>query len=176
MNKLISEETLFNGPRFNLKRRIYENVEGKEYIRDYVDTQSASIIIALTSDKKVVFIRQQREISGLEDLELPAGVIDEGEDAITAARRELQEETGYYANNIEYMGDYFASCGYSNEKLYFYLATDLEMRETHYDSDEVITGIQEIPIEECYEMVRNNQFPYANINLGILLYQLKYEK
>ena len=49
------------------------------------------------------------------------------------------------------------------------------MREINYDTDEMITGLVEIPLEKCYEMVKNNEFPYANINLGLLLYKAKYE-
>jgi 8-oxo-dGTP pyrophosphatase MutT (NUDIX family) len=55
-------------------------------------------VLALTADQRVVLVRQYRHGAGRAALELPAGVIDPNEDALSAARRELEEETGYRAS------------------------------------------------------------------------------
>lgn len=76
MNKLISQETLFEGRRFNVYRKKYENQKGEEYIRDVVDPGDASVVLALTENDEIIFIKQYREAIEQICLELPAGMID----------------------------------------------------------------------------------------------------
>lgn len=176
MNKLISEELKYKGPRFKVVQKKYLNDNNKEYIRDCVQTNDAVVIIAITNEDKIVFVKQTREVIGEETLELPAGVIDNGEDPKTAALRELREETGYIANSIEFLTEAYASCGYTDEKLYYYVAKHLKMDKQELDEDETITKVIELPIEECIEMVKNNHFKLASPNIALLHYYLKYMK
>ena len=80
MPKIISEETKYEGPRFNVVQRIYEDEETqKQYIRDSVELLPAAMILPITDNNEVVFIKQFREVLGKETMELPAGIIEKGE-------------------------------------------------------------------------------------------------
>ena len=120
MNKLISEESLFKGPRFEIIRKIYQREDGIKYLRDIVNPGNAVMILAVDSYKNVTFIKQFREAANRMNLELPAGMIDEGETPEEAARRELEEETGLRANKMTLLKEVFTSSGYSSEKIYIF--------------------------------------------------------
>lgn len=175
MSKLISEEIKYNGPRFDIVRKKYKN-EKMEYIRDMVKTKDAVVVIAITENNEVVFVKQLREVIGEETIELPAGLIEEGENPEVAALRELREETGYIANSIVKLTEAFASCGYSDENIYYYLAKDLRIDKQQLDEDENISEVIKIPVEKCIEMVKENFFKTASPNIAILHYYIKYMK
>lgn len=174
MSKLISEEIKYDGPRFNVVQKKYQRENGKIYIRDCVNPGEAVIILPIDDDGNVIFEKQLREAVGQVNLELPAGMIDKGENPEQAVKRELEEETGFVANRVELLKSVFTSSGYSSEKIHIYLATELKQGKAHLDDDEEILGIQKIPISECLEMVDKNMFCCASENLAILAYYYKY--
>ena len=79
MGKLISEEVKFDGVRFNVVQKVYQNEDGKTYVRDCVNPGDAAIVLPIDENNNVVFIRQLREAIGEICLELPAGMVDPGE-------------------------------------------------------------------------------------------------
>ena len=96
-------------------------------------------IVALTDDNKIVLVKQYRH--GVEEsiLEIPGGVIDEGEDSLTAAKRELLEETGYLFDSFEKLCDLFPNPATSNNITTTYLATGgKKVQEQELDSSEDI--------------------------------------
>lgn len=175
MSKLISEEIKYEGPRFNVVRKIFKN-EKMEYIRDIAQTKDAVVVVPVTENNEIIFVKQTREVVGEETLELPAGIIEEGEEIKIAGLRELKEETGYIANSIEFLTEAYASCGFTNEKLYYYVARDLILDKQELDKDESISEVIKIPTEKAIEMVKNNEFKTASANIGLLHYYLKFMK
>ena len=99
MNKLLGEEIKYNGPRFKVIQRKFEREDGLIYTRDTVNPGDAVVVLPITEDNEIVFIRQPRESIGLVALELPAGMIEPGEDIELAAKRELEEELGLNPEN-----------------------------------------------------------------------------
>ncbi|MEG0073301.1 MAG: NUDIX hydrolase [Clostridia bacterium] len=175
-SKLISEEIKYNGVRFKVLQKVYESEKGLKYIRDCVDTKDAAIILPVDEDENIVFIKQMREVIGEVTLELPAGVIENGEDPGVTAKRELEEETGIIAKSITHLITVYASCGYSNEKIHIYLAKDFEKGRQNFDEDEEITAVEKIHIDKCLKLIEQNFFKQANMNLAILMYEKKRNK
>lgn len=176
MNKEISEEMLFEGPRFNVVRKKYiSDRDGKEYIRDCVNPGDAVVILTVENDE-IIFIKQLREVVGTVELEFPAGMIDPGEEPIDAARRELEEETGLIAEKLEKLIEYYPSCGYSSEKIYIYLARDLKQGHIKFDDTEEIIDICRVPIEEAVKMVMGGEYRHASVSIAILMYYYRFIK
>ena len=130
----------------------------KSIYREHVKAGNASVILPITEDNKVIMIQEARTPIGKVILALPAGMIEEGEKAENAAIRELEEETGYLASNIEFLREYYSSVGYSDEKISLYLATNMKKTKQRLDDQENINVI-EIPLEEVIDMLDKNEVP-----------------
>lgn len=174
MNKLIGKETKYDGRRFKVIQKQYEREDGLKIIRDCVEPGNAVIIIAVNENDEVFFIEQYRETIENVALELPAGMIEEGEDPREAARRELEEETGIKAKSIEYLTSCFTSAGYTAEKIYIYLARNLEYGKQHLDETEEILSIRKIHIDDCMKMILEDKMEHASVYIAIQTYYYKY--
>lgn len=174
MNKLIKTETKYDGRRFKIIQKQYEREDGLEIIRDCVEPGNAVIIIAVNENDEVFFIEQYRETIENVALELPAGMIEPEEEPKEAARRELEEETGIKAKNIEYLTSCFTSAGYTAEKIYIYLAKDLEYGNQHLDETEEILNIRKIHIEDAMKMILEDKIDHASVYIAIQTYYYKY--
>lgn len=174
MGKLISQETKYNGSRFKVIQKVYERQDGLKYTRDCVEPGNAVVILPVTENNEVIFIKQEREVIGKIALELPAGMIDENELPEDAAKRELEEEVGIKANYLELLTDCYVSCGYTNEREYIYLAKNFEKGIQHFDDTEEILDTEKISIEECMEKLLINEFEHANIKIALFEYYYKY--
>jgi ADP-ribose pyrophosphatase len=118
-------------------------------------------IIAITNDERVVLIRQYRPGVDRVCLEIPGGMVDPGEDAQTAAARELAEETGYTAGRWDKLGAIAPNPAIQNNLLHTYLATGAaQTQEPHFDGSELIE-IDTASLDECYAMVRDGRIEHA---------------
>lgn len=171
MNK-ISETIKFDGVRFNVVQRKYIDSNKLEYVRDVVDINDAAIILPIDENGDVVFIKQYREAVEEGLLELPAGVIEIGENPEKAALREMEEETGIKANKIEHLITVFPSPGYTNEKMYIYVAKEFSEGKVHLDIDEHIDNIVKIPLEKAMEMLKNGEINQGPAALALAMYNL----
>ena len=93
-------------------------------------------------------------------LELPAGKLEKGENPDYAAKRELEEETGYRAKTWKSLGYIFTSPGYSDEKLYLYFAKDLEFVGEHPDEGEILKTF-EISRKEFVKKIHSGEISDA---------------
>ncbi|AEJ41421.1 NUDIX hydrolase [Sulfobacillus acidophilus TPY] len=106
--------------------------------REVVERRPAVGIVAETPDQRVVVIRQFRWPVQDTLWELPAGLIDAGEEPVQAAARELAEETGYRAQHWQLLHHYYSSPGFTTEEIYLFSASDLTEGDCRPDSDEEI--------------------------------------
>lgn len=133
----------------------------------------AVCIFAITTDKKILIVVQPRvplPTKSKVNIELPAGYMEEGEDAVVAGRRELEEETGYTSNDIVLVDSYYTSLGFSGERIDLVMAFDcVRVGTQHLDQDEFV----------CYEVVTLEEFEYllnqnfimdANARIGYYRY------
>jgi ADP-ribose pyrophosphatase len=98
----------------------------------------AALVIPFLSSDKIIMLRQLRPVIGSYIYELPAGTIDKGESALTCAKREIIEETGYSAKRMSRIGSIYPVPGYSTEKIIIYKAGGLTPTPRHAEKDEVI--------------------------------------
>jgi ADP-ribose pyrophosphatase len=119
-----------------------------EVEREIVRHPGAAVLLPVTSDGRVILIRQFRYAAGETLLEVPAGTLDPGETPEETALRELVEETGYHANRLEKLAEFFPSPGILAERMHLFLATELEKREASPDADESLE-IVELPWERA---------------------------
>jgi ADP-ribose pyrophosphatase len=112
--------------------------DGRLASREVVEHDRAVAILAENDRGEILVVRQFRYAAGEALIELPAGIVDAGEDCEAAAVRELREETGWRPGRIERIGEFFTSPGFSDELLIMYHATGLVWDELPEDEDEFV--------------------------------------
>jgi 8-oxo-dGTP pyrophosphatase MutT (NUDIX family) len=111
----LHSETVYHGGAFNVRRDEIRLPDGKAAQLDIVDHVGAVTLVPVDDQNRVWFVRQYRHAAGEMLLELPAGMIEPGESPEDCARREIREETGLAARQIELIGEYFMAPGYSTK-------------------------------------------------------------
>ena len=172
--KQISKKLAYKGKRVQVEELEYLNGDKLIY-REHVKAGDAAVILPITEDNKVIMIQEPRTPIGKVILALPAGMIEDGENPEKAAIRELEEETGYLAGNIEFLREYHPSVGYSDEKIKIYLATDMKKTKQHLDDEEDINVI-EVPLKELIEMLDRNEIITASSTIALMHYLLYKKK
>jgi 8-oxo-dGTP pyrophosphatase MutT (NUDIX family) len=148
---------------------------GKSYKAYVFEFDSWANVVALTKNNEVVLVKQYRH--GVQEvlLELPGGVVDDGENPLEGAKRELMEETGYSAGNIIEVGRLYPNPAIQHNTLFCYLATDVELAGAqHLDEAEEIE-VQLIPLDELVEMATQGKFLHA-LNVAVLFQALAHLK
>lgn len=135
--------------------------------REIVEHTGSVAIVAVDAEGRVVLVRQFREAAGATLLELPAGVIDEGEQPEEAAKRELQEETGLRGGRWRLLRSLHPSPGFLREPVSVFLAEELEEGERNLDNGEEVELVRLTPEEVEDELTRLED---AKTLVGLLLY------
>jgi ADP-ribose pyrophosphatase len=134
--QLLKQRLVYNGRRFDFevsRLRLPNKAEGDwECVRH----PGGALAVPVTSDGKLILLRQYRFATRGRILEFPAGTIEVGEDPAGTIAREIEEETGYKANTWKRLGEFFLAPGYSDEIIYAFLATDLELLDKPPDQDQ----------------------------------------
>lgn len=166
----VKTEWLYRGKVISLKLETYE-VEGQERTFEIVKHQGAVVILPVTADGRILLIQQWRRAAGEILLELPAGGLEETEEPIACARRELREETGYDAKTITPFGGFFSAPGFTDEYLHLFLAKDLYLNPLPADIGELIDLVP-VTFEEAKRLILKNQIRDAKTIAAILRYFL----
>lgn len=167
--RIVSSEWVYKGRAVSLRKELVELPSGKRFYREVVVHPGASAIIPITSEGKIILVRQYRHPVGEYILEIPAGTLRPGEDPETCARRELEEETGYIADELIYLLTIYPCPGYSNERLHIYLARGLRRGALNLEIDEDLSVV-ELSLEEALEVIRKGEIKDAKTMAAILCY------
>jgi 8-oxo-dGTP pyrophosphatase MutT (NUDIX family) len=141
--RILGSRVVYEGRVVTMRVDEIEMSAGKVAKREVVEHPGAVVILALDDIGRVYLVKQYRHpIRGML-LELPAGAVEEAEDPLAAAKRELREEVGLEAKAWSSLGSFFSSPGFANEHLHVFLAEGLVETERDPDEDEDLT------IERC---------------------------
>jgi ADP-ribose pyrophosphatase len=165
--ELVSSKRIYDGRVVGLRIDQVKLPSGRMTEREIVEHAGAVGVVALDGEGDVLLVRQFRSSLGMPLLEIPAGTLSEGEDARACAFRELREETGYSARHMEDLYAFFSSPGFSNERIWLFLASGLSRGPQRLETDEVIEVVK-LPLERALEMVTHGEICDGKTILGLL--------
>ena len=154
--ELLNRVLIYAGRIFSVATHEYRLPDGRTYNYDVVEHRGAITVIPVDKDGSLIFVRQYRVGCGAELLELPAGLLEEDEDPLSGAAREVREEIGMAAGRLEHLGYFYMVPGYSTEHMHIYLATGLYPAPLPQDQDEFLEVVR-IPVRRALEMARGGQ-------------------
>jgi ADP-ribose pyrophosphatase len=171
--EVISSNLSYEGPLFRVYTdKIREN--GRELTRDVIRHNGSVVILAVDDTKSIrdpmiVMERQYRHAAREFLLEVPAGKMEEGEDALAAAKRELLEETGFKAKRWRKMIRYFASPGFLGEFMQVFVAEGLTRGDAQPEYDEQIE-IEMMPLSRLLKMMDEGKIHDGKTLISVMLY------
>lgn len=165
--KTIKVDNIYEGKILSLRVETVEMPDKKYSKREIVDHVKGVGIIAFDGEDSIYLVRQYRKEIDEFTLEIPAGLVEVNEKPIETAKRELQEEIGYKPLDIEYLFDMHASPGFTNDKLSFFLAKNLEESKLELDEDEFLEK-KSYKIEDVYNMVINGEITDAKTIIAVM--------
>lgn len=172
--KTMKSERIYEGKIVNLRIDTVELPDKKYSKREIVEHSGAVGIIPITEDGSIILVEQYRKPVEKKLIEIPAGKIEINEEPKETAIRELIEETGYKAGKMEYILEFYTSPGFTNEKIYLFLATELEYVEENPGEDEYIQ-VKKIPIEKLVDMIDKGEIIDSKTIISIY-FAMKYLK
>jgi ADP-ribose diphosphatase len=138
-----------------------------EHEREIVEHPGAVAIVAVDREERVTLVRQLREPARKELLELPAGTLEEGEEPLATAKRELEEETGLTGGSWRELAAFYTTPGFCRERMHLFVAEGLDAGQAHQEADESIELVR-VPVAELRDRVR--ELEDAKTIAGLLLY------
>jgi ADP-ribose pyrophosphatase len=163
------DRVVYAGRILTLHLKYVEQADGRRYLREIVEHLPGAATVAVDAAGQVLLVRQHRPAVGSAVLELPAGLIDPGEEPIDTARRELEEETGYRAGRLEPLVSFYTSPGFTDELIHIFLASSLTETAMRHDDEEEIEVVR-MPLSEAIELVMRREISDAKTVAGLLAY------
>lgn len=166
--KLISRDLKYKGSLMS----VYDdtvNVNGHIVHWDYMDKCDAAAVLPVLPNGNIVMVRQYRLAVDKFTIELPAGKLDEGEDYYTCAKRELEEETGYRSDDIEYLCETYTAAAFCSEIVKIYLAKNLKKGTMHFDRDEEVL-VEEWTINDLKDEIYKGNIKDGKTISGLMTY------
>lgn len=145
--KELEKKQLFKNAHITIYSKTLQLPNDKVVDWTFVSKHDAVGVAAVLDSGEILLVKQYRPAIQKHTLEIPAGLLEKGENPEEAARRELEEETGYKAKKLEKICEYYTSPGISESKFYLYYTDSLEKGEQHLDEDEFLQ-VEKLPIEK----------------------------
>jgi ADP-ribose pyrophosphatase len=167
--KILSTRTVFEGRVVKLSVNTVEKSPGVTVTREIVEHKDCIAAVVLDEQGDVVMVRQYRIPTDRDLLEIPAGVMEDGESPDECVRRELQEEIGYLPIKVMRLGGFYVAPGYCTEYINLFLATGLkESRLVAEDTDEI--EVVRVPVAKIAGMIDSGEICDAKSVAGLLKY------
>jgi ADP-ribose pyrophosphatase len=166
--RLINRNDLFSTKLFDIQEVQIVMPNKKQHHYQMVDHADSVTILPVDEKGQIWFVSQYRVGANADLLELPAGVIEQGETPLECARREVQEEIGMAARSMQSLGSFFLAPGYCNEVNHVFLARELFASSLAQDEDEFL-NISSLRIEQVYQMAHAGKIQDAKSLVALLL-------
>jgi ADP-ribose pyrophosphatase len=172
--KTLRTEQIFSGKVISLQVEEVELPNGKTSKREIIKHPGAVAVIALTDDEKIVMVEQYRKALERNIIEIPAGKLEKGEEPKGCAIRELEEETGYACENIDWLISFYTSPGFADELVHLYVATGLKkkLNAAALDEDEFV-NLVEVSLDEALDLMKEQKIFDAKTAFAVQYLQLK---
>ena len=170
VEKTVKENYIFKGKILKLRCDDAELPDGKPCTREFIEHGGGACVLYV-KDGKVLLVRQYRYPYAESIYEIPAGKLDNGEEPIKTAIRELEEEGGLVAEELKLLYVMYPSPGYTNEKIYIYQALSAYETQAHLDDGEFL-DVEYIPLEQVKEMLANGEIRDAKTIIALQAYFL----
>jgi len=166
--RLIRSETLLQGRAFKIRRDYLKTPDGRQTSLEIIEHGGSVVLIPIDSQGNLLFVRQYRHAAGMDLLELPAGTREAGEPFEECAAREIREETGMQAGNLQKVGEFYLVPGYSTEFMVVFLATDLKENPLQADEDEFLR-LESVPLKQAIQMAERGAIQDAKSLAALLV-------
>lgn len=172
--KRVSRELAYTGTVLKIYKDHMQFANGNEEDWDYIHHDGAAAVVPVMDDGKILMVTQYRNALERDTLEIPAGKLDApGEPGLVCATRELEEETGYKSENIEWLMNMRTTVAFCDEKIEIFVARDLKPTSQHLDENEYIK-VKAYTLDELKEMIFTGKIEDAKTSAAILAYESKY--
>ena len=174
--KRISRDLKFKGAILDFYQDTMEINGDHTATWDFISHKGATAIVPVTKDGKILMVKQYRNALDRYTLEIPAGALDSvDEEGIDCASRELEEETGFRSENIEWLITIRTTVAFCNERVEVFLARDLIPSKQHLDEDEFI-DIAAYTMDELKEKIFTGEIEDGKTIASLLAYEAKFCK
>ena len=169
--KLLKRNRLYEGKVFNVIVDDVEYPSGNTSVREIAEHPGGAVALAMFDDGRIILVRQHRYPFDEFTIELPAGKRDANEDPLQCAQRELEEETGYRAENWKKLSTIYTSPGFCSEVLHIYQATNLHLSSEgkRLEEGELTMTTTVIPLSTAVQMIERGEIVDSKTICGILL-------
>lgn len=172
----IKRELKFKGKIIDFYQDTMEINGDHTAIWDFIRHKGAAAVVPVTEDGKILMVRQYRNALERYTLEIPAGALDaEDEPGIECASRELEEETGFRCDSLEWLITLRTTVAFCNEKIEVFVARNLVPSKQHLDEDEFI-DLKAYSLEELKEKIYSGEIEDSKTVASLLAYDVKYRK
>ncbi|UOQ42638.1 NUDIX hydrolase [Halobacillus salinarum] len=172
--KTIETESIYKGKIVDLRVDTVTLPNGKTSKRELIDHPGAVAVIALTKEGKLVMVEQYRKPMEKSLVEIPAGKLEEGEQPKITALRELEEETGYTTEHLEYITSFYTSPGFANELVHIYFTDNIRpLKEAVGTDEDEFVELMEITLEEAVQLEKEERIHDVKTSYALLFLKLK---
>lgn len=170
----INRELVYKGAILEVYNDTMEFANGNRSGWDYIHHVGAAAVVPVLDDGRILMVRQYRNALERETLEIPAGKLDaEGEAGSECSRRELEEETGYRAGQLEWLITIRPTVAYCDERIEIYVARDLTMSVQNLDENEYVL-VRPYRLEELKGMIYDGTIEDSKTVAALLAYEDRY--
>lgn len=174
--KRVGRELVYQGAILEVYKDHMEFENGNTADWDYIHHHGAAAVVPVLDDGRILMVTQYRNALERDTLEIPAGKLDDPQEAgLICAKRELEEETGYRSDCFEWLLNIRTTVAFCNEKIEIYVARDLIRSEQHLDENEYV-NVKAYTVEELKQKIYTGKIEDAKTVAAILAYEDKYLK